>query len=179
MARSLPDLPAELLLKIIEYQPIQKGPDVFEMPNVMKERKDVYKAHRACCRELNAKLVYHFGRNHFREIRISVDKAGLSLFHAVSQGHLSAHLRSAELALDPLLAYDSRESDCNRPMLSRTQTLGMHCESKINMRSGDGASASTKMSSILRPAANVARCSRLRFPVSQTLLQSPYVRQTS
>ena len=92
MAPSLPGLPTELLLKIIQHP----------YPYV---QISTYIALRATCRELNEKLVYYFDSEYFDLIKISLSKQEMLQLHAISKGHLATHVTAVEVDVSILFKH--------------------------------------------------------------------------
>jgi hypothetical protein len=94
MAPSLPELPAELLLKIIESEvEPEKHPDldfVSFKPSEMQKR--MYIALRSTCREINAKVVYFFGSKYFKNVRVQLNEVGMEKLQAISHSPFRAHV---------------------------------------------------------------------------------------
>jgi hypothetical protein len=59
----LPGLPAELLVNIVECEPIPR------------EQKRVFRALRATCVEIDAKIVYFFASRHLKNVEFRLDEA--------------------------------------------------------------------------------------------------------
>jgi hypothetical protein len=122
MAPSLPDLPAELLLKIIEsdVEPEEHPYLWYSSITPSKKQKFMYIALRSTCREINAKVVYFFGSKYFRTVRFKVDQTNLVRLQAISQGTLGVHVQSIEADVSTLLEYETVETDAESTDASPT-----------------------------------------------------------
>ena len=90
MAPALPNLPAELLLKIIDCE------------ESLNEQKHLFTTLRATCREINAKVVYFFGSKYFRKVRVKLNEAGILRLQAISKGPFSCHVHGISIDVGTL-----------------------------------------------------------------------------
>jgi len=106
MPPSLPGLPAELLLKIIETEALPE------------EQKRQFSRLRATCREINAKVVYFFGSKYFKKLKVKLNETGLLRLQAISRGPLRIHVHNMRIDVATLFdqvvfSHDSDTTDAS------------------------------------------------------------------
>lgn len=108
MALSPPELPSELPPNIVEC--------------VANQKQEVLLAKlRATCREINAKLLYFFGLDYFKNVVIKLDGPGLSRLEAISKGAFSGYVYATTVDVHTLFKstavdddwWSSDASDCS------------------------------------------------------------------
>ncbi|KAF3052794.1 hypothetical protein E8E11_011653 [Didymella keratinophila] len=99
MAPSLPDLPAELLLKTIESLESD-----WDRTFLLKQLWNTSS-------QINEKLVYHLGTKKFQKIRMGVNRKQLTLLPVIARGHLGTYVRYLTLLTRPLVIADDFLSD--------------------------------------------------------------------
>jgi len=99
MAPNLPDLPAELLLKIV---------DSYRSSHM---HKHLISNLRAACRETNAKLVYFLGSAYFQDVNVKLEKEQMLHFQVVCSGHLGPHIKGICVDATTLITETNRNSD--------------------------------------------------------------------
>jgi hypothetical protein len=107
MAASLPGMPAELLLEIIESEPY--APD----------QKYLFTTLRATCSQINAKIVYFFGSRYVKHAEFSLSEASFLRLQAHSKSSLSVHLPritidGVTLFTERFREYDSDTTDSSQ-----------------------------------------------------------------
>ncbi|KAH4333034.1 hypothetical protein HBI71_104510 [Parastagonospora nodorum] len=118
MAASLPSLPAELLLHIIECGPdprLLKGGYrglPFHISGIMPDnQRSMLIALRTTCVELNAKLAYFFGSKYLKDIIGSLSEPGLLRLQEISKGPLRVHVQRVTIAVSTLFQQHFYETD--------------------------------------------------------------------
>jgi hypothetical protein len=91
MAASLPGLPAELLVKIVENEAIHEA-----MP--FRQRLLLVEI-RTTCREIHAKLIYFFGSRYLKDIEIKLAGLGMRKLQAIVDSPLRVHVRETTIDL--------------------------------------------------------------------------------
>jgi hypothetical protein len=117
MTVNLPGLPTELLLKTVECMPTGRR---FEA----RERRKLFAALRATCREINAKTAYYFGSTYYKNLTVWLDSAGprgMQRLQTISKWDIAVHVRSIMVEPFPLVRYrefisddESTDSVCSR-----------------------------------------------------------------
>tara|TARA_R110002003_G_scaffold191_19_gene14857 strand:- start:23164 stop:23910 length:747 start_codon:yes stop_codon:yes gene_type:complete len=106
MAPSLLDLPAELLLKIVE-----DGSPFWQ--------ESAYNALRATCREANGKLVHFFASKYFQKLRPSLTVSHLQCLHGISKNSIGSYVQTVELSVSTLFTHIHVDPDCESTDASR------------------------------------------------------------
>jgi hypothetical protein len=97
MSASLAGMPAELLLKIIENEPLPF------------HQKRLFVRLRAPCSEINANIVYFFASRHLKHVTFRLDETDSMLLQAVSESALSVHVQDITIRVTTLFEEDLYE----------------------------------------------------------------------
>jgi hypothetical protein len=90
MAVSLPPLPTELLLKVIESE------------RIPVDRKRLFSTMRVTCAELSSNLVHFFGSEYFRTIRVEISQSTFLQLRSISKGPLRVHFQDVVIGITTL-----------------------------------------------------------------------------
>lgn len=120
MAATLPGLPTELLLHIIEMeseQPIQRH--LSKNGSTLPMQQRLFAALRATCAEIDIKLSHFFAAKHLTKIKASLSQTGISYLETIAKQWFCSHVQTIWINADSLFAqrfyeYTSDAADASR-----------------------------------------------------------------
>ncbi|KAF2872916.1 hypothetical protein BDV95DRAFT_605505 [Massariosphaeria phaeospora] len=106
MAPNLPDLPAELLLLIVECEPRPK------------HEKLAFKALRQTCKAINDKITHSFGCKYFADVTVGLDAIALDKIHGISHSQFVCHVEAVTVNTKALWNCDQLGISADAAVLS-------------------------------------------------------------
>lgn len=101
MSHSLPELPPELLLEIL-----QSGAKPWQ--RMLTQNIRVTSA------QLNEKPMYFFDPEYFKRMDVTMNIEGMSLFCTIPEGHFGTHIRSTRLLATTLIEHIENNANSER-----------------------------------------------------------------